>query len=82
MNKLPQMVYHLRRSHFVNRFGISLDESFFKGYWLSRESVENWFPRSRSDSADNNFEFDESERIILYEVFPDSDGDYESLPPL
>ena len=41
MQQLPQMVYHLRRSHFVNRFGISLDESFFKVYWLSRESVEN-----------------------------------------
>jgi protein transport protein SEC23 len=25
MKRLPQLVYHLRRSHFVNRFGISLD---------------------------------------------------------
>ena len=46
-----------------------------------RESVENWFPSSRSGSADN-FEFDESKSIILYEDFEDSDGDYESLQPL
>jgi protein transport protein SEC23 len=25
MKRLPQLIYHLRRSHFVNRFGISLD---------------------------------------------------------
>lgn len=36
MKRLPQLVYHLRRSHFVNRFGISLDESFFKGYCMNR----------------------------------------------
>jgi len=41
MKRLPQFVYHLRRSHFVNRFGISLDESFFKGYWMNRESIGN-----------------------------------------
>jgi protein transport protein SEC23 len=36
MKRLPQLVYHLRRSHFVNRFGISLDESFFKGSCMNR----------------------------------------------
>ena len=36
MKRLPQLVYHLRRSHFVNRFGISLDESFFKGHCMNR----------------------------------------------
>jgi protein transport protein SEC23 len=41
MKKLPQLVYHLRRSHFVNRFGISLDESYYIGYMLNRESIVN-----------------------------------------
>ena len=41
MKKLPQLVYHLRRSRFVNRFGISLDESYYIGYILNRESVIN-----------------------------------------
>ena len=41
MKRFPQLCFHLRRSHFVNRFGISLDESFFKGYCLNRESVVN-----------------------------------------
>lgn len=41
MKQLPQLVFHLRRSHFVNRFGISLDESFFRGSCMNRESVEN-----------------------------------------
>jgi protein transport protein SEC23 len=36
MKQLPQLVFHLRRSHFVNRFGISLDESFFKGHCMNR----------------------------------------------
>ena len=29
MRQFPQLVYHLRRSHFVNRFGCSLDESYY-----------------------------------------------------
>lgn len=41
MKKFPQICFNLRRSHFVNRFGISLDESFFKGITLNRESVLN-----------------------------------------
>lgn len=41
MKRFPQLLFHLRRSHFVNRFGISLDESYFKGYCLNRESVVN-----------------------------------------
>jgi hypothetical protein len=41
MKKLPQLVYHLRRSHFVNRFGISLDESYYIGYMMNRESIVN-----------------------------------------
>lgn len=41
MKQLPQLVFHLRRSHFVNRFGISLDEFFFRGSCMNRESVEN-----------------------------------------
>jgi len=36
MKRFPQLCFNLRRSHFVNRFGISLDESFFKGYCLNR----------------------------------------------
>jgi hypothetical protein len=36
MKRLPQLVYNLRRSHFVNRFGISLDESYYIGYILNR----------------------------------------------
>jgi protein transport protein SEC23 len=36
MKRLPQLIYHLRRSHFVNRFGISLDESFYQGFTLGR----------------------------------------------
>jgi protein transport protein SEC23 len=41
MKRLPQLCFNLRRSHFVNRFGISLDESFFKGCCMNRESVAN-----------------------------------------
>ena len=41
MKRLPQLVYHLRRSHFVSRFGISLDESYYIGFTLNRESIIN-----------------------------------------
>ncbi len=58
MKRLPQLVYHLRRSRFVNRFGISLDESYYIGYILDRESVLNCIsmiqPALLKYSLDNN----------------------------
>lgn len=41
MRTFPQFIYHLRRSNFVNRFGSSLDESFYRAFILNRESVLN-----------------------------------------
>lgn len=41
MRTFPQFIYHLRRSNFINRFGSSLDESFYRAFILNRESVTN-----------------------------------------
>jgi protein transport protein SEC23 len=65
MRRFHQLLFHLRRSHFVNRFGISLDESFFKGYCLNRESVVNCLTMIEPSLLSYSLETENSEPVAV-----------------